>query len=183
MSAPRGGVLNSLTRRHAVKVASAISLKADTVPVKLTNTSCTCTAGKALCNHLVAMFFQMAHFSMMQMQTVPPTMASTSMLQTWYSPRTQGIAAETVDQLVVKKMRISSRSECKSTLYRAYTGNKEKNSLLETNVPVESMMALSSGQNCLNLYGMVEFTSCLLIHIGKDPRIRNANIPGRGVTA
>ncbi|XP_073697761.1 uncharacterized protein [Garra rufa] len=99
-----------------------IGLKADTVPVELTSTSCTCTAGKALCNHLVAMFFQTAHFSMMQMQTVPPTMASTSMLQTWHRPRTQGIAAETTDQLVVKKPRLSSRSECKSTLYRAYTG-------------------------------------------------------------
>lgn len=99
-----------------------ISLKADTVPVELTSSSCTCTAGKVLCNHLVAMLFQTAHFSMMQLQTVPPTMASTSMLQTWHRPRTQGIAAETIDQLVVKKTRISSRSVCKSTLYRAYTG-------------------------------------------------------------
>lgn len=40
-------------------------------------------------------------------------------------------------------------------------------------ISVQSMMTLTSGQNCINFSGLVEFTSCLLIHTGKDPRIRN----------
>ncbi|XP_039512225.1 uncharacterized protein LOC120467789 isoform X1 [Pimephales promelas] len=99
-----------------------ITLNVDTVPVEFTSSSCTCTAGKALCNHLVAMLFQTAHFSMMQMQTVPPSTACTDTLQTWHRPRTQGISAETTDQLV-RKPKTSSRSVCKSTLYRAYTSH------------------------------------------------------------
>ncbi|KAG1956965.1 hypothetical protein F2P79_008412 [Pimephales promelas] len=112
---------NSSTK--ITSLITKITLNVDTLPVEFTSSSCTCTAGKALCNHLVAMLFQTAHFSMMQMQTVPPSTACTDTLQTWHRPRTQGISAETTDQLVVRKPKTSSRSVCKSTLYRAYTGH------------------------------------------------------------
>ncbi|KAF1380077.1 hypothetical protein PFLUV_G00182730 [Perca fluviatilis] len=56
---------------------------------ELQETSCSCTAGKVLCNHLVALLFQSAHYSMLQVRAVPPPVACTSSLQTWHRPRTK----------------------------------------------------------------------------------------------
>ncbi|XP_056441326.1 uncharacterized protein LOC130378640 [Gadus chalcogrammus] len=89
----------------------------------LQETTCSCTAGKVLCNHLVALLFQSAHYSMLQVRAVPPPMACTSSLQTWHRPRTKGIHAEPVPDLVVRRPKPSPRSVCKSTLYQAYTGS------------------------------------------------------------
>ncbi|CAM4650592.1 unnamed protein product [Leuciscus chuanchicus] len=56
---------------------------------ELQETSCSCTAGKVLCNHLVALLFQSAHYSMLQVRAVPPPVACTGSLQTWHRPRTK----------------------------------------------------------------------------------------------
>ncbi|KAL0993511.1 hypothetical protein UPYG_G00108960 [Umbra pygmaea] len=56
-------------------------------------------------------------------RAVPPPVSCTSSLQTWHRPRTKGIHAEPVQDLVVRKPKPSNRSVCKSTLYQAYTGS------------------------------------------------------------
>ncbi|XP_063052546.1 uncharacterized protein LOC134447153 isoform X1 [Engraulis encrasicolus] len=89
---------------------------------ELQGTSCSCTAGKVLCNHLVALLFQSAHYCMLKVTAVPPPVPCTSSLQAWHRPRTMGIHAEPVQDLVVRKPKPSTRSVCKSTLYQAYTG-------------------------------------------------------------
>ncbi|KAJ8249443.1 hypothetical protein GJAV_G00234970 [Gymnothorax javanicus] len=60
-----------------------------------------------------------AHYSMLQVRAVPPPVACTSSLQTWHRPKTKGIHAEPVQDLVVRRPKPSSRSVCKSTLYQA----------------------------------------------------------------
>ncbi|XP_035282894.1 uncharacterized protein LOC118232225 [Anguilla anguilla] len=116
-----------------------IVFQAGTEPVQLNGSPCTCSAGKVLCNHLVAMLFQSAHYSMMQMKAVPPTMACTSTLQTWHRPRTQGICTEPIQNLVVKKPEPSARSVCKSTLYQAYTGSVPGPSVLSLGERLKSL--------------------------------------------
>ncbi|XP_049340579.1 uncharacterized protein LOC111196789 [Astyanax mexicanus] len=91
-------------------------------PVALNGFCCSCAAGKALCNHVVALLFQTAHYSTMGVKTVAPPLPCTSVLQTWHRPRTQGIRPEPIDEFVVRKPRASGRSCVKSTLYRAYPG-------------------------------------------------------------
>ncbi|XP_041913151.1 uncharacterized protein LOC121678037 isoform X1 [Alosa sapidissima] len=101
---------------HTLQVA----LHAVGTPVVLRGFSCSCVAGQALCNHVVALLFQTA----MGFKTVPPPLSCTSMLQTWHRPRTQGICPEPTDELVVRKPkpRAPGRSSVKSTLYPAYPG-------------------------------------------------------------
>lgn len=89
--------------------------------------SCTCSAGKALCNHIVALLFLSAHYSTMGFKTVPLPLSCTSSLQTWHRPRTQGIAPEATNDIVVckpvpKKTKNRARTGVKCTLYRAYGG-------------------------------------------------------------
>lgn len=58
-------------------------------PVGLNGCSCSCAAGMALCNHVVALLFQTAHYSTMGMKTVPVPLSCTGVLQSWHRPRTQ----------------------------------------------------------------------------------------------
>ncbi|KAJ8012523.1 hypothetical protein DPEC_G00043710 [Dallia pectoralis] len=85
------------------------------------------------------MLFQSAHYSMMQVKAVPSTIACTSTLQTWHRPRTKGIYAEPIQDLVVKKPKPSGRSVCKSTLYQAYTGSLPDPSVLVLGKRLESI--------------------------------------------
>ncbi|XDV26074.1 hypothetical protein PO909_029872 [Leuciscus waleckii] len=76
----------------------------------------------ALCNHVVALLFQTAHYSTMGLKTVPTPLSCTGVIQSWHRPRTQGIRPEPTDELVVRKPKALGRSSVKSTLYRAYAG-------------------------------------------------------------
>ncbi|XP_077051657.1 uncharacterized protein LOC143701857 [Siphateles boraxobius] len=91
---------------------------------------------------------------MMKLKTVPPTIPSTSTLQTWHRPRTRGIHPEAVDRLLVRKPKTSSRSGIKSTLYRAYTGP------IPNNLVLSSMESLKSVRPqpliCKVLHGLSE---------------------------
>lgn len=103
-----------------------VTFHAREVPVVLNGMSCTCCAGKALCNHIVALLFQSAHYSTMGFKTVPLPLSCTSSLQTWHRPRTQGIAPESTNCMVVckpvPKSQDRARTGVKCTLYRAYSG-------------------------------------------------------------
>ena len=59
----------------------------DVQPVELLHFHCTCKAGKALCNHGVALLFQAAHYSQLKLQVVPPTLSCTEGEQQWHKPR------------------------------------------------------------------------------------------------
>ncbi|KAL3992292.1 zygote arrest protein 1 [Sarotherodon galilaeus] len=59
----------------------------DSLPVQLLHFSCTCKAGKALCNHCVALLFQSAHYSQLKVQVVPPILSCTEGEQQWHKPR------------------------------------------------------------------------------------------------
>ncbi|XP_027859750.1 uncharacterized protein LOC114158046 [Xiphophorus couchianus] len=103
-----------------------VTLDSFVVPVELKYMSCSCTAGKALCNHMVGLLFQTAHYSTMGYKTVPLPLSCTSSLQTWHRPRTKGVAPEATNDMTVckpvarEKTRI--RTSVKCTLYRAYAG-------------------------------------------------------------
>ncbi|XP_049339471.1 uncharacterized protein LOC125804569 isoform X1 [Astyanax mexicanus] len=103
---------------HTVQV----TLHATQVPVEVMKTLCTCVAGKAFCNHTVALLYQSAHYSTMGFKTVPLPVACTSTLQTWHRPRTQGIQPESTCDMEVRKPKSTSRTGVKSTLYQAYPG-------------------------------------------------------------
>ncbi len=60
----------------------------DSSPVELIQHSCTCVAGAALCNHCVALLFQSAYYSQMNVPAVPPVLSCTEGEQQWHKPRT-----------------------------------------------------------------------------------------------
>ncbi|CAB1323103.1 unnamed protein product [Coregonus sp. 'balchen'] len=103
-----------------------VTLDSAEVPVVLNHMSCSCSAGKALCNHIVALLFQSAHYVTMGFKTVPLPLSCTSALQTWHRPRTQGIVPEATNDMAVckpaAKKKTSVRAGVKCTLYRAYDG-------------------------------------------------------------
>ena len=58
-------------------------------PVELKGFSCSCAAGEALCNHVVALLFQTQHYHFTGEKSVPTPLSCTSVLQSWHRPRTQ----------------------------------------------------------------------------------------------
>ncbi|KAK0152188.1 hypothetical protein N1851_006420 [Merluccius polli] len=84
--------------------------------------SCSCVAGKAFCNHIVALLYQTAHYLQLGVKAVPPPLACTSDLQRWHRPRTQGIHPELVSDVVVRKPTTGGKSGIRSTLFQAYSG-------------------------------------------------------------
>ncbi len=60
----------------------------DSKPVILSQCSCSCVAGTALCNHIVALLYQTAHYSQLGISAVPPVRSCTETEQSWHKPRT-----------------------------------------------------------------------------------------------
>ena len=60
----------------------------DSDPVVLVKSFCSCVAGTGLCNHLVALLYQTAHYSQCGMSVVPPVLSCTETEQKWHKPRT-----------------------------------------------------------------------------------------------
>ena len=54
----------------------------------MTRHQCSCVAGTALCNHIVALLLQSAHYSETGAKVVPPVHSCTEMEQQWHKPRT-----------------------------------------------------------------------------------------------
>ncbi|CAB1322837.1 unnamed protein product [Coregonus sp. 'balchen'] len=60
----------------------------DSDQVVLVSSRCSCVAGTGMCNHLVALLYQTAHYSECSMPVVPPVLTCTETEQRWHEPRT-----------------------------------------------------------------------------------------------
>ncbi|XP_067271626.1 uncharacterized protein [Pseudorasbora parva] len=129
----------------------------DSSPVELIEHSCTCVAGAALCNHCVALLFQSAHYSELNMSVVPPVLSCTEGEQQWHKPRTLGIKPGPVEKMVV----LSAKPKCRattegvrSTLYKGLTGDLPDLSVLQVKEVykdfsiAEAPMICSLGVSC-----------------------------------
>ncbi|KAF7228129.1 transcript variant X1 [Nothobranchius furzeri] len=96
----------------------------DSDPVVLVTSSCSCVAGIGLCDHLVALLYQTAHYSECGMSAVPPVLSCTETEQKWHKPRTMGVKPGPVDPMVVVKPKpgATSSSGVRSALYKGYRG-------------------------------------------------------------
>ena len=71
--------------------------------MKLNDKSCSCIAGKGICNHIVAMLYTIAHFKAAGHKGVPPVITYTSLTQKWHVPsRTRGITPQPVKSMIVQ---------------------------------------------------------------------------------
>ncbi|CAM4607876.1 unnamed protein product [Leuciscus chuanchicus] len=96
--------------------------------------SCTCVAGAALCNHCVALLFQSAHYSELNVPVVPPVLSCTEGEQQWHKPRTLGIKPGPVEKMAVlsaKPKRRATTEGVRSTLYKGLTGDLPDLSVLQ----------------------------------------------------
>ena len=77
--------------------------------------SCSCKAGQGICNHLVVLMYQAAHYSLLKIDVVPEEPSKTSMPQEWHKPHSAGIHPEAVDNLIVRKPDLKSEGgpKCK----------------------------------------------------------------------
>ncbi|CDQ77064.1 unnamed protein product [Oncorhynchus mykiss] len=58
------------------------------VPVIVVHSHCSCVAGSFMCNHLVALLYQTAHYSQLNIPAAPPVHSCTDTEQRWHKPRT-----------------------------------------------------------------------------------------------
>ncbi|XP_072562284.1 uncharacterized protein [Paramormyrops kingsleyae] len=91
-------------------------------PVVLLSTHCSCVAGSALCNHLVALLYQTAHYSQLNIPAVPPVHSCTDTEQIWHKPRTLGVRPGPVGQMEIRNPRNSTTDCIRSSLYKALDG-------------------------------------------------------------
>ncbi|CAB1313276.1 unnamed protein product [Coregonus sp. 'balchen'] len=96
----------------------------DSQPVVFVKSYCSCVAGCGICNHLVALLYQTAHYSECGMSVVPPVLSCTETEQKWHKPRTMGVKPGPVDAMVVVKPKpdATPASRIRSTLYKGYSG-------------------------------------------------------------
>ncbi|XP_039670274.1 uncharacterized protein LOC120567383 [Perca fluviatilis] len=104
----------------------------DSDPVILTSNRCSCVAGTAMCNHTVALLFQTAHYSELNMQVVPPVHTCTETEQQWHKPRTAGVKPGPINKTVISRPRLNRLTEggVRSTLYKGLVGDPLDISLL-----------------------------------------------------
>ncbi|XP_048014100.1 uncharacterized protein LOC125246981 isoform X2 [Megalobrama amblycephala] len=85
-----------------IYTAMTVGLR-DASPVVLTQSKCSCVAGTALCNHTVALLYQTAHYSQLNMSIVPPVLSCTETEQSWHKPRTMGVKPGPINAMVITK--------------------------------------------------------------------------------
>ncbi|XP_026137755.1 uncharacterized protein LOC113114890 [Carassius auratus] len=98
----------------------------DSSPVEMCNAECSCVAGTALCNHTVALLYQTAHYSQLNLTAVPPVLSCTETEQRWHKPRTMGVKPGRVGDMVVVSTKPKQRTVAdgvRSTLYKAVQGD------------------------------------------------------------
>ena len=67
---------------------------------------CTCVAGSSgYCNHVMALLYQISHFSKSTANKIPDDISKTSIPQIWNKPRVQGITPELVMSCGVVKVK------------------------------------------------------------------------------
>ncbi|XP_077056081.1 uncharacterized protein LOC143707228 [Siphateles boraxobius] len=94
-------------------------------PVQLSEAVCSCVAGKALCNHNVALLYQTAHNSQLQISAVPPVLSCTETEQRWNKPRSMGVKPGRVTDMVVLAAKPKQKmvgNGVRSRLYKALRG-------------------------------------------------------------
>ncbi|XDV19486.1 hypothetical protein PO909_024951, partial [Leuciscus waleckii] len=87
---------------------------------------CSCVAGRALCNHNIALLYQTAHYSQLNITAVPPVLSCTESEQRWHKPRTMGVKPGRVSDMVVLSAKPKQRTVAngvRSTLYKAMRGD------------------------------------------------------------
>ncbi|XP_030274561.1 uncharacterized protein LOC115582630 isoform X2 [Sparus aurata] len=97
----------------------------DSSPVQMTDAECSCVAGTALCNHNVALLYQTAHYSQLNIAAVPPVLSCTETEQRWHKPRIMGVKPSWVSDMVVMSTKPKQRTVAngvRSTLYKAVRG-------------------------------------------------------------
>ncbi|XP_026101388.1 uncharacterized protein LOC113072616 [Carassius auratus] len=82
----------------------------DSSPVEMCNAECSCVAGTALCNHTVALLYQTAHYSQLNLTAVPPVLSCTETEQRWHKPRTMGVKPGRVGDMVVDSTKPKQRT-------------------------------------------------------------------------
>ncbi|XP_031172166.2 uncharacterized protein LOC116061933 [Sander lucioperca] len=130
----------------------------DSSPVQLYETVCSCAAGKALCNHTVALLFQTATYSQLRLLAVPPVLSCTETEQRWHKPRTMGVKPGRVSDMVVMSAKPKQRtvaSGVRSTLYKAMRGDMPDPDVLKVTeayegfspdiAPLITTMSISAG--------------------------------------
>ncbi|CDQ75179.1 unnamed protein product [Oncorhynchus mykiss] len=83
---------------------------------------CSCVAGSALCNHLVALLYQTAHYSQLNIPAAPPVHSCTDTEQHWHKPRTLGVKPGPVGGIEFRKPINSCADGIRSSLYKALNG-------------------------------------------------------------
>ncbi|KAG9279582.1 hypothetical protein AMEX_G5117 [Astyanax mexicanus] len=97
----------------------------DRVPVDIAVAECSCVAGTALCNHNVALLFQTAHYSTLNLAAVPPVLSCTETEQRWHKPRTMGVKPGRVSDMVFlssKPKQFTVADGVRSKRYKAVRG-------------------------------------------------------------
>ncbi|XP_036821406.1 uncharacterized protein LOC110507518 isoform X3 [Oncorhynchus mykiss] len=92
------------------------------VPVIVVQSHCSCVAGSALCNHLVALLYQTAHYSQLNIPAAPPVHSCTDTEQHWHKPRTLGVKPGPVGGIEFRKPINSCADGIRSSLYKALNG-------------------------------------------------------------
>lgn len=105
----------------------------DSDPVILTSYRCSCVAGTAACSHTVALLFQTAHYSELNVKVVPPVHACTESEKQWHKPRTAGVKPGPVHKMVITKPKSNwlTEGEIRSTLQKGLVGDPLDLSLLQ----------------------------------------------------
>ncbi|KAM9322950.1 tripartite motif-containing protein 16-like [Pholidichthys leucotaenia] len=106
----------------------------DSDPVILISHWCTRVAATAVWNHTVALLFQTAHYSELNLQVVPPVHSCTETEQQWHKPRVEGVKPCPVSKLVITRPRLNCIMEggIRCTLYKGIVGDPLDLSLLQT---------------------------------------------------
>ena len=69
----------------------------------ITHADCTCPIGvSGSCGHVTGTLYQIAKFKHLKQRVIPQDAASTSLPQTWHTPRGQKIGGTAVDNLEVR---------------------------------------------------------------------------------
>ncbi|XP_013855903.1 uncharacterized protein LOC106511705, partial [Austrofundulus limnaeus] len=98
----------------------------DCYPVEITEVECSCVAGTVLCNHSVALLYQTAHYSALNLTAVPPVLSCTESEQSWHKPRTMGVKPGRVRDMVFVSARPKQRTVgngVRSKSYKAVQGD------------------------------------------------------------
>ncbi|KAI4885328.1 hypothetical protein NFI96_032045 [Prochilodus magdalenae] len=106
----------------------------DSSPVQMIEAECSYVAGTALCNHNVALLYQTAHYSQLNLAAVPPVLSCTETEQRWHKPRIMGVKPGRVSDMVVMSTKPKQRTVAngvRSTLYKAVRGELPDPDVLE----------------------------------------------------